>query len=309
MDNKINYVLRNLNPIEAKDIVPILVKNGFDMQSANRLVKYLEENELAEIDYSNEFKFISVPESPGKVQLENLYIRAKITVQGKKYLKEHTSLREDLWYKYKIYFFFTLPILLIGVLIKDNWKSGLELEDVAGLNFTVFVHGPEGIDDLILKNQGKVVLDLKSDRKVASINEKGEATFKGIPTYFNNKRVKIFIEHSQPYRPAFLDSLYMISNGEAINLQVKLYNTDNLYGNVIDSQTGKGVDSVRVSIRDAHAFTDNHGYYQLEIPLKYQKKFQNVRFEKAGYDIVQKNNIPVHTEQSMDISIQKLSEQ
>ena len=299
LDIKINGILRKLNPLETTE--------GFDRNKASQLVKYLEKEGLAELDYSNELKFNKIAESPNEVMLENLYIRAKITPKGKEYLIKHTFFGDKLLTNWKMYLGFTLPILLIGLFIKHYWNFDLTKVDVSSIDFTVFVHGPKGIDDLILKNQGKVAIMLNSDKKEATINEKGEATFKEIPSYFHNKKVRIFITHSQPYRPVKKDTFYVLKDKSSIYLEIRLFNTDLIYGNVIDSKTEYGVDSVRVSIRDQSVFTNKYGYFELAIPPKYQQKFQNVRFHKDGFIDLERKNVPVHTSQSLDVLIKRIN--
>ncbi|HDZ04679.1 hypothetical protein LCGC14_0354270 [marine sediment metagenome] len=307
-DKKINFILKKLNHLDFKNIVPLLLKKGFDRQGANDLVKFLEEHNLAILVYSNELRFKRIPESTENVQLKDLFIKAKITPKGKTYLKENRRFVEKIFYNYKTWVFYVLPTTLILLFITNYTNPWAFGKESSSMDFTVFVHGSKGVDDLILKNEGKVILILKSDKREASINEKGEATFKEIPAYFNNKKVNIFIEHPQPYRPTHLDSLYEINDKASIFLEVELYNTELIYGQIMDSGTNIGVDSVRVSIRDIFTFSDNHGYYELKIPKTYQKKFQNVRFEKSGFVPLERKNIPVHTEQSLDILIKQIDE-
>ncbi|PHN94727.1 hypothetical protein CSC80_05105 [Maribacter sp. 6B07] len=304
-DNKINSILRKLNQLDSIDIVPTLLKKGFTSNEANELVNYLEEYELAKFDCSPELRFISTSESSNTVDLKDLFIRAKITIKGKEYLKNHQTFFEELYYRYKIYLFYGLPILLFTYLGSYLWNLDSKTPKIDSLTFTVFVHGPKGLDDLILKNDGKVVLVLKSDKREATINEKGEATFKEIPSVFKGKKVKIFINHQQPYRPIQLDSLYTVNDKSSIHLEVKLYETDSIYGSIFDSKNNKGLDSVRVSIRNISTYSDKFGYYELKIPNKYQKKLQDVRFEKNGYKAIVKGNVPVHTKQGLDILLIK----
>lgn len=307
IDNKINYILRKLNELEHVDIVPFLLKKKFDRHQANQLIKYLEDNNLALLNYSNELKFTSIPETSSPVDLKDLSIHGKITIDGKTYLKTHQTFPEKLRYNWKIQLLVGIPMLLIAGLI-TLFFSGFDFQASNSIDFTVFVHGQKGLDDLILKNEGKVVLMLKSDKREAQINKKGEATFKGIPSIFKDEKVNIFIHHEQPYRPTQLDSLYTIHDKSSVYLEVKLYNTELIYGHIMDYKTDAGVDSVRVSIRDASTFSDIHGYYALNIPENYQRKFQDVRFEKIGYIPISRKNVPVHTDQSLDILIKPLNE-
>ena len=86
--------------------------------------------------------------------------------------------------------------VLIGILGGMAEWSGYSLKDLFGggngaadtFSVTVFVHGKQGRDERILKNQGQVMLSLRSNEMPCSINEKGEATFKEIPMGFKGQK-------------------------------------------------------------------------------------------------------------------------
>ena len=58
---------------------------------------------------------------------------------------------------------------------------------------TVFVHGPGGPQDLILRNKGKVAIDLGPDRRIEEIGEKGTAFFAGIPPDYRGKDIPVSV--------------------------------------------------------------------------------------------------------------------
>ena len=58
---------------------------------------------------------------------------------------------------------------------------------------TVFVHGPGGPQDLILRNQGKVAIDLGPDRRMEQIGEKGSAFFPAIPPDYRGKDIPVSV--------------------------------------------------------------------------------------------------------------------
>lgn len=175
----------------------------------------------------------------------------------------------------------------------------------SAFSITVFVHGKEGRHQRILQNQGKVVLHLGTSPREESINEKGEATFKEIPGDFNGKKAMIAVNHAQPYQSTHPDSMFELKPNAAIYLETVLSGTDKIFGRVFGFDSGDPLDSVRVSIRKTEAFTDNHGYFELEIPTDLQAKFQKVAFEKKGYLFMQMDSIPVHTKQEIQVSLKK----
>lgn len=202
--------------------------------------------------------------------------------------------------------------IVIGILAGIAGFSGYSLKDLFSgsgaddtFTVTVFVHGKKGTDERILKNQGQVMLGLRTNEMPGSINEKGEATFKEIPRSFKDKEVRIRIEHPQPYRATRPDSLYRLEPNAAIYVEVALEGMNRLFGRVMDFETEQWLDSVRVSVENIATFTDQYGWFELFIPEDKQRKFQRVSFYKAGYQTEDLDSIPVHTQQQIGISLKK----
>jgi hypothetical protein len=200
--------------------------------------------------------------------------------------------------------------VVVGILA-GIFQIGGSIKDILGggspetFTITVFVHGKKGKYDRILKNQGIVMLGLRTNEVPCSINEKGEATFKEVPVGFNGKKVPIRIEHQQPYRATHPDSLYLIEPNAAIFVEVALQGMDVIKGRVMDFQTEQWLDSVRVSVENIETYTDQYGWFELKIPENRQRKFQRVSFYKKGYRIEDKDSIPVHTQQEIQMALRK----
>ena len=124
---------------------------------------------------------------------------------------------------------------------------------------------------------------------------------------FKGKRVPIRLEHPQPYRATHPDSLYLLEPNAAIYLEIALEGTNRIFGKVMDFKTEQWLDSVRVSVENIATYTDQFGWFELFIPEAKQRKFQRVSFFKKGYEIDELDSIPVHTQQEINISLQKAS--
>lgn len=64
----------------------------------------------------------------------------------------------------------------------------------APFDLTVFVHGEGGVQDLPLRNQGFVVLDLGPDRRREPVGDRGQAHFSGIPATFRGQAVPVWLD-------------------------------------------------------------------------------------------------------------------
>jgi len=218
-----------------------------------------------------------------------------------------TKHRDRKWWEYIIRFGILMGILG-GIAEFSGWNL-MKLLDGSGsddtFTVTVFVHGKKGKFDRILKDQGQVMLGVRTNEMSCSINEKGEATFKEIAIGFKGQKVPIRIEHSQPYLAIHPDSLYTLEPNAAIYLEIALEGTDRVFGKVMDFNTEQWLDSVRVSIENQATFTDKFGWFELYIPKDKQRKYQRVSFFKNGYKIEELDSIPVHTQKEIQISLHK----
>jgi hypothetical protein len=159
---------------------------------------------------------------------------------------------------------------------------------------TVLVHGEGGVDDLILKDQGQVRLDVGTGRFEAKINERGEATFKEIPGLYIGRSCTLTIDHLQPYKATKPDSQYVLQKDAALYIEAKLMGLDSVFGYVREYTTERMLDSVRVSCRGIPTYTNAHGWYSLQLPPSAQEKFVTLWAEKPGYRIERHDSVAAH---------------
>jgi hypothetical protein len=80
-----------------------------------------------------------------------------------------------------------LVVILGFVLVPDFSTSPL----------TVFVHGPGGVQDVVLRNSGEVFIDLSSDRRHVQIGDQGQAYFPAIPASFRGQEAPVWVSSSE----------------------------------------------------------------------------------------------------------------
>ncbi len=156
-----------------------------------------------------------------------------------------------------------------------------------------------------MSGQGKVVLDFGTTREEEPINQEGEATFKELPSKFIGKEVHVSIHHPQPYFPTLRDTIYKLEKGKSIYLEIELTGIHNIKGTILDFETEKPLDSVRVSVQNIAAYTDNYGWFKLDIPSELQAKFLRVHFYKESYRMETIDSIAPHTKQEIELSLHK----
>jgi hypothetical protein len=166
---------------------------------------------------------------------------------------------------------------------------------------TVFVHGKKGKQDLILRQQGYVLMDVDGERKRESIDEKGEAKFSNIRT---GDVVKLNIDFSEPYTSVYPDSNYIISNDGEIYLLIELEGINKVKGMVLYKD--QPLPEVTVKIDSLLAKTDTLGCFKIEIPAYLQSKKYNVYFNKAGFQSASYIAYP-QTNQDLRIVMSKIN--
>jgi len=207
--------------------------------------------------------------------------------------------RKQAFYIYMTFMIFVWSITIFSFSL--HYKLNSEIPS----QVTVIVHGEKGKDELVLPSRGKVKLIYGDANVVETINDKGEATFKQIPSdFFGSKstvEILFFDPLGEPYHVLNPDSLYQLTKGKYISLAVKLDGLSQLKGIVKDFETGEPISGVRISILGVETFSNHYGEYSLSISSEYQRKLQTVRAYKEGYELYELSNVPIQTENECPI--------
>ena len=157
---------------------------------------------------------------------------------------------------------------------------GITLPDRGPFNLTVFVNGPGGKNDIVLRNRGAVLLDLGGNRAKAPIREDGQAIFAEIPPSFRNLLVTVGIEDADyelvdgRQRRIGESSLYLDVRRKPIRI----------VGNVSDEE-GKAVQSADVTVAGARPVrTDPFGNFELVVPPERARDDLTLQVQSNGFE-------------------------
>jgi hypothetical protein len=132
----------------------------------------------------------------------------------------------------------------------------------------------------ILKHTENIYLQFGYEKSL--INADGEAIFTKIPSKFNNETVKITLIPPE-YEPYYLlDSVVIISKKAVAEIRVSLKGLERLQGIVVDEK-GLGIADANVFVADISSKTNENGFFNVDIPLKKQKRTQEVEITKNAY--------------------------
>ena len=175
----------------------------------------------------------------------------------------------------------------------------------ASNSITILVHGPGGKDEKVLPGRGIVKLIYGDAIVPKQINNQCEATFTQISDAFFAQEAGVEILFEDPegesYRVTHKDSLYRLTRGKYIPLEVKLFGLDKISGIVKDFVTGKPIEGAVIRIQGLEAVSNQYGEYALEIPEEKQLQFQTIREYKDGYQDFEQKNVPTQTKKEMAI--------
>jgi hypothetical protein len=127
---------------------------------------------------------------------------------------------------------------------------------------TVYVHGPRGNQDVILRSSGEVRIDTGGLPRKAAIGKDGEAFFPEIPANFRGQEVKVSLD---------ADGYELTDPNETIRLEASsVYvlarrKSGHFAGHVWDDAR-MPLPGVRIAIGRLVTTTDIAGYFQLDVP-------------------------------------------
>jgi hypothetical protein len=172
---------------------------------------------------------------------------------------------------------FLLVVILGFVLVKP----------VTTFPLTVYVHGKDGPQDLVLRNSGDVLLDLGLDRRRQPIGSEGQAYFPAIPPNFRGQEVPIGVESatfelSDPKQKCHLDgsSIYLLVQKKAGHLS----------GRVKDEK-GNPVPGATIHVAGLSKVTDSFGHFEFAIPGDQMQGTLDLEALAPGYVPVNFNNV------------------
>ncbi len=196
-----------------------------------------------------------------------------------------------------------LLIVLIAILAPIFLEIFKPTFNEENLQLTVYVHGPEGKQQIVLENTGKLVVDFDNDRRTAMIGENGRTNFSEIPQKFNNQEIGVGLK-APGYELVHPKTQYKM-DGIPIYLAVKKDDSLGRISGIVKNRNGSEfINHALVMIgNDTTIFTNDLGIFKITLPTKMQvvdkKSPYTLTVKKEGYKIATKYYYP----KSADIEI------
>ena len=149
-------------------------------------------------------------------------------------------------------------VLFLLVLILGFWLP----KPASNFPLTVYVHGPGGPQDLVLRGSGYIMLDIGGERKKRPIGNDGEVVFSEIPANFRGQEVPIALD-ADGYE---LVDAYQKANLTESSVYVEVRKKPARITGYVHDDEGKLLATVNIVVAGFTASTNQDGYFELVLP-------------------------------------------
>jgi hypothetical protein len=164
-------------------------------------------------------------------------------------------------------------------------------------SLTVYVHGEADRNDLVLKNSGRVFVDLDGDRQSRSIGEDGQAYFAGIPDRFRGQEVPIWVD-AKGFESTVANQKARI-DGASLYLPVRR-KSGHVSGRVQD-QDGNPIANADLTLAGLSRHSDASGHFEFVIPGDKLEQEMDLQAVAHGYKAQKYKVVPNANELSITL--------
>ena len=144
---------------------------------------------------------------------------------------------------------------------------------------TVYVHGPQGTHDLVLRGKGSVILDLDQDRRREEIGDKGQAFFGEIAPTFRGREVPVGLV-AEGFALAESSRRVKLASS-TVYLEVKRLEVE-IRGRVIDNQS-RPIAGATIRLREQTTSSSADGTFVLRFPGEWAEDPLVLRVNAPGF--------------------------
>jgi hypothetical protein len=162
---------------------------------------------------------------------------------------------------------------------------------------TVYVHGEADRNDLVLRNSGRVFLDLDGDRRSESIGENGQAYFPAIPDRFRGQEVPIWAD-AKGFESTVANQKARV-DGASLYLKVRK-KSGHVSGRVQD-QEGNPIANADLTLAGLSRHSDVSGHFEFVIPGEKLEQEMDLQAVAPGHKAQKYKVVPDANELSITL--------
>ena len=197
-------------------------------------------------------------------------------------------------FNYKPYVQATGALAVFAMVYFFN-PAGTETE---AFDFTVFIKTTEG--ESVLKNEGKLTMQIENDMREENIDGDGGVDIKRIPAQLKGDSVSVTLEAEGWQFTNGKPSMYLQLTGNNTTLYVERDNSLCCIEGSVRNDKSQFLEGVKINIGNVFTQSDENGRFSITIPKEKQKKEQTLIATKEGYKIWVANVYPA-TKQEVEI--------
>ena len=144
---------------------------------------------------------------------------------------------------------------------------------------TVYVHGEAGPHDLVLRNSGRVFVDLDGDRRSQSIGENGQAYFPAIPDRFRGQAVPIWVD-AKGFEPIVADQRERVDGG---SLYLKVRRKSGRVSGRVQNESGNPIPNAELTLAGLTSRSESSGHFKFDVPGEKLEEEMDLQAIAPGY--------------------------
>ena len=157
---------------------------------------------------------------------------------------------------------------------------GLQLPvPASNFSLTVYLHGTGGIQDLVLRGNGYVIIDIGGSRRKAYIGSDGEAYFAEIPANFRDQEVPVILDADGFELANPTQCVRLVGSNFYVEVRRK---SVRIKGYVHDSE-GEPLAGVKMSLAGLATSSDGAGFFELVISGSDLQPKMTLNAESSGF--------------------------
>ncbi len=164
-------------------------------------------------------------------------------------------------------------------------------------SLTVYVHGEAGRNDLVLRNSGRVFLDLDGDRQSRSIGENGEAYFPAIPDRFRGQEVPIWVD-AKGFESTVADQKERVDGG---SLYLKVRKKSGHVSGRVQDQDGNPIANADLTVAGLSRHSDVSGHFEFVVPGEKLEQEMDLQAVAPGHKAQKYKVVPDANELSITL--------
>lgn len=186
-----------------------------------------------------------------------------------------------------------IVVLIIGITLfsQYNFPAFFGAKATNPLQLTIFVHGPDGRENIVLENEGELIVTTGHRRDIMRIGQRGRTIFNEIGEQFLNDTIGLSLK-AEDYELAAPDRVYIFT-GDPLYVPVRPHRRLGVVQGKVRSRDGSQfLADVLIEVAGEITQTDSLGNFTLKLPNDKWADTYTVYARKDGFLLKEEKYYP-----------------